>query len=414
MSDKPEILFLAHRIPFPPDKGDKIRSWRLLKYLAGRFRVHLACFVDDPADFAHEARLLEICESATLISLERRSALIRSALGFADGAPLTVSYYCDAAMADAVDALRERPLVAEVAFSSTMAQYIEMPVDGRPRVLDFCDADSEKFFEYAAKAAFPMNRVFAREGQLLSDAENQIVNWANASFAITPDEATQFNCRNGVRRDVEWWSNGVDTDYFDPLQSLPPIGTPADVVFTGVMDYRANIDAATWFVREVWPAVRAKAPAATFAVVGARPTRAVRALARVGGVRVTGRVDDIRPWIAGAKVAVAPLRVARGLQNKVLEAMAMATPVVATTAAATGIAAKPGVEIILADAPAAFAAATIDLLRHSSRRERTGAAARARVVADYQWDRQLSRFGDALDAALTSEENSSPVASSAA
>ncbi len=413
MSDKPEVLFLAHRIPFPPDKGDKIRSWRLLTYLARRFRVHLACFVDDPADFAHEPRLLDICESATLIPLERRPALLRSARGFVDGAALTVAYFRDAAMAGAVDALRARPLAAEIAFSSTMAQYIETPVKGRPRIVDFCDADSEKFTRYAADAGFPMNRVFAREGRLLGAAENAIANWADASFAITPDEAARFNRRGGVRRHVDWWSNGVDTDYFDPSHGFPGPAAPADVVFTGAMDYRANIDAAEFFVREVWPVVRASSPSATFAIVGARPTRRVKALERVKGVRVTGRVDDIRPWIAGAKVAVAPLRVAQGIQNKVLEAMAMAKPVVATTAAATGVVAKPGIEIVLADGPAAFAAATRDLLRSALRRERIDAAARARVVADYPWDRQLSRFGDGLDAALSSGETASPASSAA-
>ncbi len=413
MSDKPEILFLAHRIPFPPDKGDKIRSWRLLDYLAGRFRVHLACFVDDPADFAHEPRLLEVCESATLIPIERRSALVRSARGLVDGEPLTVAYFRDPAMASAVDALRERPLVAEIVFSSTMVQYVETPVEGRPRIVDFCDADSDKFTSYAADAIFPMNWIFTREGALLGNAENTAANWADASFAITPDEAALFNRREAIVREVGCWSNGVDTDYFDPSGDFPLVSAPADIVFTGAMDYRANIDAVEFFVREIWPFVRAKAPAATFAIVGARPTRRVKALARTAGVRVTGRVDDIRPWIAGAKIAVAPLRVARGLQNKVLEGMAMAKPVVATTAAATGVLAKPGVEIVLADAPAAFAAATVDLLIHASRRERTGAAARARVVADYQWDRQLSRFGAALDSELASDEVS-PVATSPA
>ena len=403
MNAKPEILFLAHRIPFPPDKGDKIRSWRLLQHLAQQHRVHLACFVDDPADMVHAPRLRALCETAAFVPLNRMGSLLRGAHATMNNTPLTVGVYRDASMKQIVDALRARPLVAEIVFSSTMAQYIETPVAGRPRIIDFCDADSEKFDDYASTAASPLRRLFAREGRLLRVAENAIVNWADASFAITPDEAERFNARADVMRHVGWWSNGVDTDYFDPDAVLPATHATADIAFTGAMDYRANIDAVAWFVKDVWPLVRDKTPDATFAIVGAKPARAVRELATAPGIRVTGRVDDIRPWIAGAKLAIAPLRIARGIQNKVLEAMAMTTPVIATGAAATGIRAAAGEEIVIADTPDAFAAATLTLLNDTDRCAKIGAAARARMVADYQWNRQLSRFSAALDAALSSD-----------
>lgn len=414
MSERPEILFLVHRIPYPPNKGDKIRSWRLLNELAAQYRVHLACFVDDPADFAHAPVLHEICASATLVPLGRRAGIVRSIKAIIDGAPLTAAYFHDEDMAHAVAAIRARPLAAEIAFSSTMAAYIEEPIKGRPRIVDFCDADSEKFFDYAAKAAFPMRQVFSREGRLLYAMENEVANWADASFAITSDEASRFNMRHEISEDVRWWSNGVDTKYFDPHADFSRSAPPIDLIFTGAMDYRANIDAVNWFARKVWPDVRRAFPAATFAVVGARPTRAVRRLGRITGVRVIGRVDDMRPWLESARVAIAPMQVARGIQNKVLEGMAMGKPVIATKAAATGIAVKPGIEILLADTPHAFAAATIDLLKNASRRQRTGAAARERVAADYQWDRQLSRFSEALSALLPPAETSSTRESSAA
>ncbi len=405
MSAQAEILFLAHRIPFPPDKGDKIRSWRLLQFLSQRFRVHLACFVDDPADFAHEARLAALCESATLIPLDRTAAMARSARGLLDGAPLTLAYFRDRRMTRAVENLRGRPLAAEIAFSSTMAQYIERETPGRPRLVDFCDADSEKFSAYAADAAFPMKHVLEREARTLGDYEIAVANWADASFAITPEEAALFN-RRGLRRPVDWWCNGVDADYFDPTIEFEATPEAADIVFTGAMDYRANIDAANWFVSEVWPLVRDALPDARFAIVGARPTRDVKALEQSDGVRVTGRVDDIRPWIAQAKIAVASLRVARGVQNKVLEAMAMAKPVVATAAAATGLSIRAGEDILIADEPRAFADQMISLLHVGERRAKIGAAARARVLADYQWDRQLARFGDALQSSIAPSSSS--------
>ena len=413
MSGRDEILFLSHRIPYPPDKGDKIRSWRLLQFLSERYRVHLACFVDDPADFAHEKRLSELCESATLVALDRKIATMRSARGLLNGAPLTCAYFRDQRMANAVEKLRERPLVAEVAFSSTMAQYIEREVSGRPRLIDFCDADSQKFSDYADDASFPMAYILAREARTLGAYESVVANWADASFAITPEEAALFN-RRGLSRRVGWWRNGVDTDYFDPTIEYPAFSGAADIVFTGAMDYRANIDAADWFVREVWPTVHTANPRARLAIVGARPTGAVKALERVDGVCVTGRVEDIRPWIAQAKMAVAPLRVARGVQNKVLEAMAMAKPVVATSAAATGISLSLGEEVVIADSSADFADKVNMLLHDNIWRREIGAAARARALTDYQWARQLARFGDALQSSIGSSSSSKPPAMSAA
>lgn len=413
MSTRDEILFLAHRIPFPPDKGDKIRSGRLLQFLSQRFRVHLACFVDDPADFAHEARLAELCESVTLIPLDRTVAAMRTARGFLNAAALTLGYFRDERMARAVDTLRHRPLAAEIVFSSTMAQYIEREVPGRPRLVDFCDADSEKFSDYANGAAFPMKYVLAREARTLGAYETTVANWADASFAITPEEAALFNRRTGVQRPVGWWCNGVDTDYFDPATNFAPAPYAAEIVFTGAMDYRANIDAADWFVRTVWPLVRAADPDACCAIVGARPTQAVKMLEQADGVRVTGRVDDIRPWIAQAKIAVAPLRVARGIQNKVLEAMAMGKPVVATAAATTGLSVRAGEDVIIADDPGAFADRVSALLNNEEQRAKIGAAARARVLADYQWDRQLARFGEALQSSMISLSSPSSAMSAA-
>jgi sugar transferase (PEP-CTERM/EpsH1 system associated) len=401
MTGRREVLFLAHRIPYPPDKGDKIRSWRLLQLLAERFDVHLACFVDDPKDGEHIPFLRNRCKSATFVSLSPWTARLRSATALVHGRALSLSYYMDSAMKRAVSAVRRRPLAVEIAFSSTMAQYIEDPVAGRPRIIDFCDADSDKFALYANDAAFPMNVVYRREGKLLAKAETDIANWADAAFAITPEEAGLFNGRPNIEQSVDWWSNGVDLKYFDPQADFVTLPRTADVVFIGAMDYRANIDAVLYFAREIWPLVRNAAPEATFAIVGSRPSSAVKALDGRNGVIVTGRVEDTRPWLAQAALAVAPIRIARGVQNKVLEAMAMARPVVASEGAATGIAAARNEHIIVADKPQAFADAVTTLLKDASLGERIGTAARACITERYQWDRQLSRFSDALDACVS-------------
>jgi sugar transferase (PEP-CTERM/EpsH1 system associated) len=414
MSARPEILFLAHRIPYPPDKGDKIRSWRLLKHLTQTHAVHLACFVDDARDFAHANFLRSVCASATLIALNPMRAKAKSLSGYLSGEPLSMAYYRSKAMQQAIDGLRARPLAAEVVFSSSMAQYIAKPLPGRKRIIDFCDADSEKWLQYAQEASSPLRSVFAREGRLLARAETEIANWADASFAITPAEAALFNRRRGLKNQVAWWSNGVDTNYFDPTIAFDELPAAADVVFVGAMDYRANVEAATYFAEAVWPQVVKSAPDARFAIVGANPVRQIRMLDGKNRISVTGRVDDVRPWLGEAKIVVAPLRVARGIQNKVLEAMAMARPVVATTAAATGLGVTPGEDIVIADDAAVMAQETLSLLGDCDKRHRLGVAARRMVRERYRWDEQLKRFDLALGAySSSSMEPSEKLASSA-
>ncbi len=407
MSGKPEILFLAHRIPYPPDKGDKIRSWRLLKHLTQTYAVHLACFVDDARDFAHGDFLRGVCASTTLIALNPQVGKAKSLSGYLTGEPLSMTYYRSKAMQKAVDGLRARPLVAEVVFSSTMAQYIEKPLPGRKRIIDFCDADSEKWRQYAQDTAPPLRWIYEREGRLLARAETRIANWTDASFAITPAEAALFNHRRALKKDVAWWSNGVDTDYFDPVLAYGELPA-ADVVFVGAMDYRANVEAATYFAEAVWPLVLKSAPDARFAIVGANPVRQIRVLDGKNRISVTGRVDDVRPWLGQAKTVVAPLRVARGIQNKVLEAMAMAKPVVATSAAATGLCVHAGEDIMIADKADAMAQEILALLDDGDRRRQLGAAARRMVCEHYLWDDQLKHFDQALGASAYSSSSMEP------
>ncbi|MEO1253075.1 MAG: glycosyltransferase, partial [Pseudomonadota bacterium] len=304
-----------------------------------------------------------------------------------------------------IDAVRARPLTAEIAYSSTMAPYIARSRGARARLVDFVDADSEKFAAYAARSRDPLARLYKREARLLGQAETEIANWADSAFAITDAEAALFNARAEICRPVRVWENGVDAAHFDPAAPFAAIRDPADIVFTGVMDYRPNVDAVLFFLDEVWPRVRKAAPDANFAVVGARPSSAIRKRDGIDGVRVTGRVACVRPWLKQAKLAVAPLRIARGLQNKVLEAMAMATPVVATPAAAAGL--RLGADdILVREDPASMADAVAALLHDGHRRAALGAAARLRVLNDYGWADQLARFDAALDDALASSASS--------
>lgn len=421
MTRKLEVLFLAHRIPYPPDKGDKIRSWRLFQRLTEQYRVHLACFIDDPRDWRHTDYLRSLSKSATFIKLRPRLAKAKSLAGlFADEA-LSNQYFRNLEMMWAVNAIRRRPLAAEIAFSSTMAQYIQEPVGARPRIIDFCDADSEKWRQYAEGGRAPLSWLYSREADKLAQTETSVINWADMSFAITEEEARILNQREGVQKPVQWWSNGVDTDYFNPVLPLPSIADAADVIFTGAMDYAANVDAVLRFAADVWPRVLKAAPAASFAVVGARPVNAIRSLHGKDGVIVTGRVDDVRPWLAQAKLIVAPMRVARGLQNKVLEGMAMAKPVVASPEAAAGITVAGNEALCIAGDVDAMAMRIIELLSDQEQRRRIGEKARMAVISDYNWDAQLDRLGRLIapivnvqsSPSASSSSNSSSILSSA-
>lgn len=407
---RPEILFLAHRIPYPPDKGDKIRSWRLFEHLCRRFDVHLACFIDDPGDHAHTAFLRARSASAAFIDLDPRTARVKSMGAFLCGEPLSFHYFRSRRMAKAVSRARERPLVAEVAFSSAMAPYLEKAVLNRPRIIDFCDADSEKWRQYVQTTHWPLSSVFRREAESVTDAETSIANWADAAFAASPEEANVFNERARVRREVDWLRNGVDAGAFDPGRFYPAPPFQPDVAFVGAMDYRANAEAVLTFARTTWPLVRAQSPDARFAVVGRNPGPDVRALDGRNGVTVTGAVCDVRIWLSAAKLVAAPLLVARGVQNKVLEAMAMAKPVVATPQAIAGVQGAHEAVCTACDPPE-LAAHILELIADPERRNYIGEKARKAVIQHHDWGVCLSRL-DAAFERLGLYKSSSPPSSS--
>lgn len=391
---RPRAILLAHRIPYPPDKGDKIRSWRLLGCLSERYDVSLGCFVDDPDDHRHEGTVRALCAEALFVPLSRAGAAARSATGLLTGGPLSFAYYQDRRMAAWLAEQRARGPVVEVGFSSQVWPYLADAA--APVLMDLADADSAKFAAYAAGGLPPMSLVHAREARRLAAAEAEITRRAARTFLVTPEEAAIVAALPGAEPGrIDHYRNGVDTDHFRP-GAVPPAVPAPTIVLTGAMDYRPNADAACFFAREVMPIVGRAEPDATFAVVGARPTEAVRALAGLPGVAVTGRVPDVRPYLEAARVAVAPLAVARGVQNKVLEAMAMGTPVVASPGAAAGTGAADGDHLSVAEGAEETARAVLSLLRAPDGGAPMAARARALVRDRYAWGTTLARFVAAL------------------
>ena len=284
-----DLLFLAHRIPYPPNKGDKIRSWHLLRHLAERYRVHLGCFVDDPEDRTHEPVLRALCASCHFARLDPTLARLGSLRGLATGQALTFAYFRDAGLTEWVRATHAaRAVAVQFVFSSSMAPFAEAAGDFRGRrIVDFIDLDSDKWRQYAMSGRAPMRWIHGREAGLLGEAEVAIAARASASLFVSEAEADLFRRRPGVAAErVHGLGNGVDLDYFDPRRDhADPYAAGGPVLaFTGMMDYRANVDAVLWFAAEVLPAIRARHPEARFAVVGAKPDPAVRRLAGQPGV----------------------------------------------------------------------------------------------------------------------------------
>jgi sugar transferase (PEP-CTERM/EpsH1 system associated) len=385
-----DVLFLAHRVPWPPDRGDKIRSFHLLKQLARHARVHLVAFGDDGRDLGHDAALAPWTASCTIV--RRRKGPARAAVeALARGAPVSLTAFADPEIAEACEkVLATRSIDTIFCFSGQMAQYL--PAEGPRVVMDFVDMDSAKFAGYAEAARLPVSWMMRREARLLGAFERAVSARADASLFVSEAEAALFRASGGGGR-VVVVENGIDTGRFDPAAAFEAVEAPRPlIVFTGQMDYRPNVEAVQWFADAILPRIR-RAHRTTFAIVGRNPDSAVAALGRLPGVIVTGEVDDVRGWLAAASVVVAPLKLARGVQNKVLEAMAMARPVVASAAAAEGIDHADTIRVG-ADAEG-IAGEVCALLADRPGAEALGKAARARAIERYGWAARLAPL-DAL------------------
>ena len=384
------LLYLVHRLPYPPNKGDKVRSYHLLKHIARNHEIHLGTFIDDPEDEQYLDIVRGYCAGLHVERLSPRSAKLRSLSGLIAGEALSLPYYRNAGMQAWVSqTLAQQGFDAAVVFSSVMAQYVP---DGLPSLVDFVDADSAKWAAYAENHRWPMSWIYRREGRKLLDFERRTAVQARRAFFVTPAEVELFTrlapeCKDGV----ESMGNGVDADFFAPEHAgvSPYAADELPIVFTGAMDYWPNIDAVCWFASEVLPGLRKQWPQLRFHVVGRSPAPAVQSLAGEG-VAVSGTVPDVRPWLAHAAAVVAPLRVARGVQNKVLEAMAMGRPVVAASACTGAIEAEPGRDLMAATTADDYAAAINMLLADAGRAGEIGANGRHCVLARYSWDAHLA------------------------
>ncbi|QNQ10962.1 TIGR03087 family PEP-CTERM/XrtA system glycosyltransferase [Sphingomonas alpina] len=382
-----DILFLAHRVPYPPDRGDKIRGFHILKFLSARKRVHLIAFADDTRDMKGKSGLAKYTGNRSII-WRSKSRVMAAAQALLKYRPVSLTAFENRPLRDAVNNILARHSIDTIyVFSSQMAQYL--PANPRQRVImDFVDMDSAKFAAYGKSSRGPMAWMMKREARLLQSFERNVARNATASLFVSDAEAALFREKTGAER-VYAVENGIDIEFFDPVASFRRIDTTgALIVFTGQMDYRPNVEAVTWFVEAILPHIHLEYPKARFAIVGREPTEAVKALAKMPGVIVTGEVADVRGWIAAASVVVAPLKLARGVQNKILEAMAMARPVVASAAAAAGIDHQDTIRV--GETVGEIAEQVNALLANPSGAAALGQKARKQVEDRYSWEARLA------------------------
>lgn len=388
------LLFLAHRIPYPPNKGDKIRSYHFLKHLAADYNVHLGTFIDDDNDWQYREKVNELCASTCYQALKPFTAKIASARGLLTGEALSLPYYRNRVMQAWVDSTIQKHAINKVLiFSSVMGQFIK-PTHHVEMVADFVDVDSDKWRQYAEKKRGLAKWIYQREAQYLFNYEQALAMDAKVSTFVSEQEAELFKTLAPDLADkISYINQGVDTDYFSPEHAFtspyPNEQTGKTLVFVGAMDYWANVDAVVWFAQQVLPLIVQQHPNAKFYIVGARPTKDVQALAS-DTVIVTGAVPDVRPYVAYAQLAVAPLRIARGIQNKVLEAMSMEKYVIASSAAMEGIAYDAELALTIADTETTMAEEINQLL--NSKVLRDCSMNRQFVKNQFSWKNNLKQL----------------------
>jgi len=386
------IFFIGQRVPFPPDRGDKITTYNEIRHLSTKHEVHVFCLADGRRDLDNIPGLRRYAKSVTAVPVVGWASKLRALDAMLAGKPLSVAAFNEAKLHDAVTRkFSELQPDLIIVYSCNVAQYAEH-FPQVPRIMQFAELDSSRWGQFARRSRLPMRWVYALEERRFFAYERHIARSFSHALVCTAAEQRDFE-RLIPGAPVSLVGNGVDLDYF---RSTGVAKRSGSIVFTGVMDYFPNIDAVVWFCDEVLPIVQQQIPGAGLTICGSRPAAAVRRLAKRRGVTVTGRVPDMRPYMDEAELFIAPMRMARGIQNKLLEALAMGLPCVASQTAARGTVVQDGEGILAADDPEVFAEHVVRLLRDGAFRAAMASKARATAEANYRWEAQLTRLDQVI------------------
>ena len=393
-----KILFISHRFPYPPDSGTKIRAYNMVRHLHAVHEITVASLVRSQQEAEEGAGIASHCSRYEMARVHAPVQLARMIGGLPTRGTASSAYFHSPDLARRIRRLlAAEPFDLIVVHSSSVAHYVAN-VQGIPKILDFCDMDSQKWLAYVRYKAFPLNLGYWLEGSKLVAEEKRLARAFDLCTTATSTEAATLETYStGVPTD--WFPIGVDSDHFSPGYETTD---PDMISFVGRMNYFPNEQCVLDFCRDTFPRIRERRPGAKFLIVGADPTPAIRRLGDLPGVTVTGRVPDVRPYLRQSAVMVAPLVIARGTQNKLLEAMATGVPVVTSRVAARGVDALPGTHFIVAESPADVAEATLALMGDAERRRILGAAGRARVMSHHAWDRSMRRLDGIIERCVSS------------
>jgi sugar transferase (PEP-CTERM/EpsH1 system associated) len=395
------ILFVCHRLPFPPNRGGKIRPFNMIRHLQSHHRVTVASLAETRQELDDGAGLSDYCSELIVELMPKPVRWIRAWKGLFTNYPSSVAYFWSPELHRRIHgALLKTRFDVIFVHCAFMAQYV-LDAVAAAKILDFGDLDSAKWADYSRSKSFPFTLGYKLEAAKMRSYEKRVAGHFDQCTVTTRGELEEFE-KLGLILPRTIIPNGVDSQYF---RSNSPRGDPNVIVFVGRMDYFPNIDGMLYFTKDIFPVVRRSVPDVQLRIVGSNPSRAVRDLASMPGVTVTGHVPDVRPHLDTATLAVAPLRLARGTQNKILEAMAMNMPVVATSVAAKGIDASPGRHLAVGDSPGEFAAKLIELLRNPDLREQLSMAGRRQVENAHAWPNSMAILDEILKTTQEDSEN---------
>ncbi len=383
-----KILYVCHRFPFPPKRGGKIRPFNMIRHLSASHEVSVASLVRSDEEAAEGRGIAPFCHRFEMARVSDPVQMLRMVARLPTPAPSSFGFFRSAALAATV-----RRMLAETRFDlvfvhcSSVAPYVEH-VTGTPKILDFGDMDSQKWLDYAGFKPWPLSMGYRIEGMKLEHEERRLARRFDLCTATTRAERDTL-AAYGVDTPNDWFPNGVDSEYFAPDGADYD---PDTLSFVGRMDYFPNQDAMFDFCSNTFPLVRARRPAAKLVIIGADPSPAVKALAAQPGITVTGSVPDVRTALRRSAAMVAPLRIARGTQNKILEAMAAGVPVITSSTAAGGVDARDGDHFVVADGPEAVAAAAVRLMEDRTERARLARSGRERMLSHHRWDRSMAKL----------------------
>lgn len=391
---QPRVVFLCQRVPWPPDRGDRITTWHFLQHLLARgAEVRIGCFQEEDRDQAAVDFLRTRCAEVVAPRLSRSKAKLLSTRGLLTGEALTLPFFRSRELQRAVAKWSESPPDLVYVYSSSMAQYA-MQHPANAKVMQFAELDSDKWRQFAAVSGALGKWIYGREAKKLLAFEADVARKFSRSLVVSEVEKELFEkCIPGVVPGV--LPNGVDIEHFKSQGDSER--HPRTAVFTGVMDYEPNVDGVCWFVEACWPALRERFPDAELLIVGSKPIAKVQALASQPGITVTGRVETTPPYFDKSSVAIAPLRLARGVQNKVLEAMSMGLPTVASPQASQGLGDVPESALTVADGAQATIEGVSAWFADPDRARRDGEAAAEWVRKDWRWERMYERLDAILE-----------------